>query len=405
MPQFHYRAVTQGGESQSGTLESLDEQTAAQALQARGLYPVRIARGSGGLMALLNTEITPRDALTAQDRVVFTRQLATLIGASLPLDRALGMIAGLAERKPVRLVAERLLAKVSEGSSFAEALDAEQAVFPRLYRAILRAGEAGAALETTLTRLADMLEETAKRRGEVRSALIYPAFLIVTAIGSVAILLIYVVPTFQPLLDEAGVAPPAITQAVIATGGFFAAYWPWMLGAAVLTALALPLALRLPEVRASLDRLLLTLPLAGRLIRDFESGRFARVLGTLLQNGVALPSGLRLTREVLSNTVFTAEIDRVIPAVEDGRGMAAPLEEGKVLSPLARQLIRVGQESGELTPMLLKTAEILEQDFKRSFDQALSLLTPILTLVMGALIAIIISSILFALFSINELAL
>lgn len=406
MPLFHYRALGQTGETTTGTIETASEESAAAQLQAKGLLPVSIGtRAQGGLWDLLNMEITPRDALGARDRLILTQTLATLLGASLPLDRALATIQTLEARKPVRAMAERLLARVSEGQSLADALDREPQAFPRLYRAMVRAGERGAALEETLARLADLLEASAKRRGALRSALIYPVFLVVTAIGSVAILMAFVVPTFKPLLEDAGVTPPPLTRAVIAVGDVFAAHGLTMLAGFAVLVLVAMLMLRNGTARLASHRFALRLPLIGRLWRDYETAGFSRILGVMLQNGVALPAALRLAHGVQGNQAFAREIDRVVPQIEDGRSMASALEQGGVFSPIALQLIGVGQESGRLMEMLLKSADILEGDFKRAFDQMLAMLTPLLTLVMGGIVALIVSSILFALFSINELAL
>ncbi len=406
MPVFHYRGVARSGEVVAGTLETPDQAAAIQRLQAQGTMPIRVEeRAASSLMALLDTEITPRGALSATDRIALTRTLATLTGAGLPLDRALGIAERLGTSAAVRAVAGRLLAAVREGARLADALDREPQAFPALYRSVVRAGEAGAALEVTLARLADTLEEQAKRRGELRSALIYPAFLLVTAIGAVAILLAYVVPTFEPLLEDAGVEPPAITQAVIAVGHVVSAGWPVMLAGLLAAGVVARLALRRPEIRLRWHGRALGLPVIGRLWRKLETARLCRLLGTLLENGVALPASLRLVAQAMDNAAFAEEVRRVTPEVEAGRGMAGPLAKGGLLPPLALQLLQVGEESGQLTPMLLKAAGIFETEAKREFDQALALLTPVLTLVMGVLIAVIISSILFALLSINELAL
>ena len=212
------------------------------------------------------------------------------------------------------------------------------------------------------------------------------------------------VPTCEPLLRDAGVEPPALTQMVIAAGRLVEHYWLFLLAGLAGLFLTIMLLLRVPSVRLRWHRLALSVPIAGRLWREFETARLTRLLGTLLQNGVALPAALRLTRDALGNAAFSAEVARVIPEVEAGRGVADPLRDGAILPDLALQLIYIGQESGQLHDMLLKTADIFDDEAKRGFDQVLAILTPALTLVMGVLIALIISSILFALFSINELA-
>lgn len=404
MPVFAYRAVDRSGTVVSGTLTAPDQSAALAALQADGALPIKLAP-RGGLMAALTTEITPRDGMGLAELGAFFRSVATLLGAGLPLDRALTTVHELGASRPARAVAGRLAEAVRSGASFADALDGEAAIVAPLWRGMVRAGEAGARLEETLADLAATLEVQAKRRGALRSALIYPAFLLATAVGAVALLLGYVVPTFEPLLDDAGVAPPAITQAVIAAGRVVEAHGLWILAAIALALIGFRQSLAIPAIRLGWHRALLGAPVLGRVLREFETARLTGLLGHLLSSGVALPAALRLIPGALSNAVVTAEIARITPLVESGQGLAAPLREGAVLPPLALQLIQVGEESGQLAPMLLKAAEIFDDQARRAFDNALSLVTPVLTLVMGVVIAVIISSILFALFSINELAL
>lgn len=406
MALFHYRAIDGSGAVVTGETEAVDRAAAARWLQAEGCTPLRVdEERRSGLVDVLNFEITPKNALSTQDRVAFTRSLATLTGAGLPLDLALETLRDLGATKPVRAVSGRLLDRVRSGASLAEATEEDRAAFDPLYRGVVRAGEAGARLEETLEDLADLLEDGAKRRGELRSALIYPAFLLVTAIGSVGVLLAFVVPTFQPLLADAGVEPPAITQAVVAAGRFVEAHWAAMALAAAAAALGFRLAMVSPDFRRVVHRALLAAPLIGGPLLKMETARLARLLGALLTSGVALPAALRLSAGGLSNAALSAEIDRVIPEVEAGRGLAQPLREGGIAPPLALQLIQVGQASGDLAPMLGKIADTYAVEAKRAFDQMLALVTPLLTLIMGGLIALIISSILFALFSINQLAL
>ncbi len=407
MPRFRYRAIDPLGATVSGALEAPDGSAAVDSLRGRGLLPVAVKPGGAGsrLWSVLSTDITPRDALRDRDRVAFTRALATLIGAGLPLDRALEILRDLGDRRAGRAVAARLLDAVRGGSGLAAAMDGDAAAFPPLYRGMVRAGEAGAMLDATLGRLADAEEGAAARRGALRAAMIYPAFLLVSAMGSVAVLLIYVVPAFEPLLAEAGVEPPVSTRIVIAAGRTVADGWPAMLAAAGTLWVAWRVARLRPAVRLAAARTVLRLPLIGAIAAKLETARLVRMLGELLTSGVALPAALRLARAATGDAAFRAELDRVTPEVEAGRGLARPLAEGAVAAPLALQLIRVGEESGRLAPMLLKAGEILDAEAQGQIDRLLAILTPTLTLVMGGLIALIVSSILFALFSINELAL
>ncbi len=346
-PTFHYRALDQDGALVVGSFDSPDEAAAASRLQAQGYLPVDVStRPAGGVRALLAMEVLPRDRLRAADRMAVTRMLATLTGAGLPLDRSLEMTRDLATRAPVRAAAGRLLEAVRGGASLADAFDGERAAFPPLYRSMVRAGEVGAGLEDALARLADTLEQSAQRAGDLRSALIYPAFLLATAIASVAALLAFVVPAFHPLLEEGGVEPPWITRAVIAAGAFVQDYGPAMLLVLAAAFIGFLIALRNPALRERIHRLAFRMPIIGPLWRKTETARFSRLLGALLQNGVALPAALPLVRDALTNAGFAADVDAARSEVEAGRGLARPLAERAAGSPLARQFIEAGEESG-----------------------------------------------------------
>ncbi|MEM8623281.1 MAG: type II secretion system F family protein [Pseudomonadota bacterium] len=386
----------------TGTLETSDREAAAGLLRDRGHWPIRVDPGSR-LRAILDTEVTPAGALSGRERIVFARSLATLTGAGLPLDRALALTRDLGESRAVRSVAGRLLTAVVGGAQFAEALNREAAAFPASFRSAVRAGEAGARLTETLARLASAEEAAAKRRAALRAALIYPTFLLVTAIGAVALLLGYVVPSIEPLLQ--GVEPPPLTRAIVAAGHFVNEWWLFVLLLSACGVVAFRLTLSLSSnVTRAWHGILLRVPIIGPLWRKGETARFARILGELLENGVALPAALGLVRDTLGNALFQAEVSRVLTAVEAGEGLARPLAQGGLLPPLARQLLLVGEESGQLKEMLLNAAAILEDETARGIEAALAVLTPTLTLLMGLVIALIVASILFALLSLNELA-
>jgi len=299
MPVFQYRAVDRSGAVVTGQVQGIDRADAVAQLRADGAMPLRVRpQSAAGLVALLNTEITPRDALGTTDRIGFTRTLATLTGAGMPLDRALGSLRDLGSSRAVRALAGRLLDRVREGAALSAALAPETQAFPPYVRAMIRAGEAGARLEATLEELAYTMERTAARRGAFRSALIYPAFLIVTAIGSVALLLGYVVPTFQPLLDDAGAEPPPVGLAVIAAGAFVEAWGLWLLAALALAGLAFRLALRHAPVRLTWHRTLLRLPVIGRVLIALQTGQMARLSGARLSAAGTTPSKLRWIMEM-----------------------------------------------------------------------------------------------------------
>lgn len=406
MASFRYKSVAGDGAVVQGRLEASDRDGAVARLRQMGHLPVRVEAGGGGrLVDLLQMEVTPTRAAPGNELATLTRKLATLLKAELPLDRALELLSELTERKATRSMVGRLLAALRGGSSLADALDKEAKDFPSYYRAMVRAGEIGGSLESVLSRLADFLEKAQETRGKLRSALIYPLFLLVTAGVSLAILLTFVIPAFQPMFDDAGAELPMVTQIVIAFGTFVRGAWWIVLVGLALGLVALQAHLGTPAGRLWWHRQLLRVPVAGALWVKGDVARFARTLGTLLGNGVPLLRALELVREVMSNAALSAGVTAVEPDVKAGRGLAAPLSENPLFPVLLIHLLRIGEESGRLEDMLLKLADIYDQQSEETMRRLLALLVPVLTLGLGGIVTFIVSAILFALFSVNELVL
>ncbi len=405
MVRFRYKSVSDSGELVHGILEARDQGAAVSQLHLMGHTPVRVETASSGLAELLNKEVLPARPAAGSELVTLTRKLATLLRAELPLDRALELLTELCEKPPTKQMVTRLLQAIRGGASLADAMDTEARTFPNYYRSMVRAGEAGASLDVVLARLADFLERSQQVRAQLRSALIYPAFLLVTAGASLVILLTFVLPTFQPMFEDAGAELPLSTEALIAFGAFMHQAW-W---AIMLALLALVLGVRLhlstPAGRLWWHERVLRMPVIGLLWLKGDVARFARTLGTLLANGVALLTALKLVREVMGNAALAQGVAAAEPYVQAGRGLAAPLGENPLFPPLLVQLIRIGEESGRLEDMLLKLAEIYDQESAETTRRLMALLVPVLTLGLGGLIAFIVASVLFALFSVNELVL
>lgn len=400
-----YRALGPDGKSISGQAEHPSLDAAVSALRASGLLPVEVmpASSSSRLMAILNTEITPSRGLPAKDRIAMTEALGTLLEAGLPLDKALSVASEFASTRAAKRIAESLHTRVTGGASLYEAAEVESRNFPPYWLGVVRAGETSAQLGPVLTRLATSEADRERRRAALVSALIYPAFLVVTAMISVGILLVVVVPSFEPMLASAGAELPALTRAVMAAGNITAALWPFALGIVLAGALLGRLALARPTLRAAWHRILLRLPVVGPLRRRLASAAVARLLAELLNGGVALPKALQLTEGALSDAAFQAELARLRPQVEAGNPLAQVLQEGGIMDNLAIRLADVGARSGKLPAMLERAATILQDEATTTLNRLLSLVTPIVTLVMGGLVAVIVSSILFALFTINDL--
>jgi len=393
MALFRYKAVASTGETIEGQMEATSREEVIGRLQEGGNIPIEAreaAAGAGsGLSALFR-----RADLNQGEIVVFTQQLAVLLGAGQPLDRALQILLELPDSERAKKLLERVRESVRGGTPLSSALEQQHGVFSRLYVNMVRAGEASGSLQETLRRLAEYLERSRAMREGVVSALIYPAILLVLVVGALALLLIYVVPQFVPLFEDMGVELPLITRFVLAMGDFLAGWWWVMAAAAAGFVLWAQNQLQQPRSRLAFDTRLLGARWIGGLVAKIETARLARTLGTLLTNGVPLLTSLAIGRNVLGNAALVAAVDAAADEVKTGGGLAWALGRSKRFPSLALQMISVGEESGELDGMLLKVADTFDGEVNRSIDRSLAALVPMLTIVMALLVAFIMLAIL-----------
>ncbi len=405
MTLFRYKAVTGAGETLEGAMEAPNREAVVQQLQAQGHLPISAEEADKGdaVAKFLQRDLLRRGLASRQDIALITRNIATLLRAGVTLERSLEILTELADRQAVRQLVAQILDRIRGGAALSDALAAAGGIFPQYYVSMVRAGEAGGTVETVLERLADFLDRRQQALQTVRSALIYPAILVVMAVLAVILLLGWVVPRFQPMFEDAGKTLPLATEIVIGLGDAVSNYW-WLmaLGLFALWALAQQL-LRDPARRLRWHRGLARLPVVGDLLIKAEIARFTRTLGTLVGNGVGLLSALTLARESLGNSAIAREIDTAAAGVKEGRSLSQPLMRAELFPSLATHLIRVGEETGQLDSMLIKVADIYDEEVRRSIDRMLALLVPVLTIILGVIIAAIIGSILAAILSVYDL--
>jgi general secretion pathway protein F len=395
---FKFRALDSQGVAQNGTLEAKDQDAAVAVLQKRGLLVLQIdAAGMGGLRNALG-----RGMLNGAALVSFTQQLATLLGAGQPLERSLGILLKQPGQPQTRALIERIREQVKAGKPLSAALEEEGSQFSSLYISMVRAGEAGGALESTLRQLSDYLERSQSLRGEVINALIYPAFLVVGVLGSLALLLAYVVPQFVPIFKDLGVPIPLITEVILNLGEFLSAYGLAVLVGLIALIWGMSLRMRDPQRRERHDRRLLGIRIIGPLLQRIEAARLARTLGTLLNNGVALLQALVIARQVCTNRALQAQVAQAAESVKGGGTLASAFGAQPLLPDLALQMIEVGEQAGELDTMLLKVADVFDVEAKRGIDRMLAALVPTLTVVMAAMVAVIMLAIMLPLMSLTS---
>ena len=408
MPAFRYLAISPDGTLTRGRMEAPSEAAVVDRLRRQGNMPMRTEPDTGGrpvLEAVLHAELgRNRGTLRRQELTDLTRELAVMLAAGQDLDHALRFVVETAGSARLRKVADQVRNAVRDGSPLAAALAKQPKSFPSLYIGLVRAGEAGGTLAATLDSLATLLERQRSLDASVRSALIYPSLLLVASIGSVALLLTHVLPQFVPLFEQSGAPLPRPTRILMAVGDAVAAHGAvglMLLGVLFLVARQL---LRLPGPRLAADRLLLRLPVIGSLAQEALAARFGRTLGTLLQNGMALDTALSVVRDTLGNRAAVAAVEAATTSAKGGAGLAGALGQSGIFPIRTVHLLRLGEETAQLGPMALRAAEIHEERTRIGLQRLISLVTPSITIVMGALVAGIVAAMLLAMLSLNDLA-
>ncbi len=405
MPIYLYKALTTSGETLIGEIDAPSKSIAIDRLQHAGHIPLSAVekKGKGKSSFLDFKNIIDRDKVSAKDITLFTRELSTLLQAGLALDHALTTLEEISPHPALKKMLANINQQVKGGEPLSTAMEAQGQTFSKLYLNTIRAGEAGGSMHVVLERLADYLERSDELRNEVLSALLYPAILFMVAILSIFILLSFVVPQFVPLFEDVGQALPLLTQVVFTSAEFIQSYWWVILAAVIFFIWTVDKKLQNPVTRMRWDDWCLNVPLYGELITKLDVARFSRTLGTLLINGVSLLISIGIVKDVISNRVLARTINEAAKGLEQGRGLAKHLAQSNRFPQLAIQLIHVGEETGQLESMLLKTADIYDDESKTTIKRLLTLLEPVLILGLGAIIAVIIISILMAILGLNEL--
>ncbi|HEY3779319.1 MAG TPA: type II secretion system F family protein [Rhizomicrobium sp.] len=397
--------MTGSGAVVRGVLDAPSRDQVVRQLRTRGLYPLDASEhGSGGIRGLLSQNLRFGKRVSTRGLAMATQELSTLLKAGLELDRALGILIGLSDIGALRAPFEGVRNRVRDGMGFSEALAADP-VFPKFYVSMVRAGEHGGALDVTLQRLSDYLTRTMAIREQITSALVYPCLLLLTAAASVIFIMVFVLPEFEPLFADAGKKLPFATRIVMGAGDAVRDFgWLFLLLIAG-GVLGLRRWLQTAANRLKWDAFKLRWPILGNLMAAIEVERLMRTFGTLLSNGVPIPTALHLSKDVLSNTVLSTAIRDAAVSLREGERLAQRLARAKVFPPVTLDLIRIGEESGKLDEMLLRQADLDELRIKHKVDRALAMLVPLMTIGLGIIVAGLIASMLVAIISVNDLAL
>ena len=408
MPIFQYTAMDASGKEQKGQHEAASEEAVASFLKEQGMFPTSIkplaktgkekkekAKGPAAAKGL-NINLGPV-VMKGKDLTVFTRQLAILLDAGLPLIRSLKTLERQAKNPSVKTILGKVAFSVEGGSTFSEALAQHPKSFDKLYLNMIRAGEAAGKLELILTRLAGFREKAAKIAGKVKSAMVYPAIVLSIAIGITVFLMIFIVPKFEVMFTEMldGAQLPAITRFVMGVSRWMQDNIILAIVIIVVLIIAAKFILKTEKGKFYFDKTIYTAPIIGLLISRNSISKFSRTLGTLMGSGVPVLNALQIVRDTSGNELVSRAVQQVHDAVKEGEPMAPPLQSTKIFPDMVISMIEVGEETGKLPDMLEKIADTYDEEV----DNAVSALTSMIEPLMIVFLAVIVGGIVIALFS------
>lgn len=401
MSTFFFKAVATDGKLRSGSLNGETEKSIARELRKQGLTPIYVGVEPQKSFEL---KLPGLSRGRRRDVLFFTQEISTLLNAGVPLDRALTITGELTERPNFRFIVLDILRVLKGGKSLAESLATHPEYFSDLFTNMVRAGEASGSLAAVFERLAEFERSRDELRSYIISSMIYPGLLALVGLGSIFVLLNFVVPRFASVFEESRMRIPVPTQIMLQLSRWVQSYW-WMAALASLAAFAgLRFYIRTPAGRLWWDAIRLRVPLLGDALRKAETARFARAMATLVANSVPLVQAIGISAAILNNKKIAGALESVAQGVKRGEGLAAPIRKAAMFPPLAAHLLTVGEETGRLDQMFARMADIYETDTRSAIKRFTSLFEPLVILVMGVMVGALILSMLLAITSINEVA-
>ncbi|HUO04308.1 MAG TPA: type II secretion system inner membrane protein GspF [Candidatus Binataceae bacterium] len=410
MPVFAYRGETAEGRTVNGVVDADSPRGARAKLRETGVFVTELteahaaaSKGKESASPAAASRSLFQRKVPAAELALLSRQLSALLSAGVQLTEALGALSDQSPRPVVKRMLSQVRERVREGSTLADAFAAHPDVFPSLYVGMVRAGEQAAALEAVLDRLAEYSERQAEFTSKVRGAMTYPAIMMLVGAGIMGFLVSYVVPQVSTIFEQQKVALPTMTKILLAFSGFLRDYWLLLAGGIAGIVVGFATAISTPRGRQLYDTAMLRAPYIGPTTIRIICARFARTLGTLLASGVQLLPALDAVKGVVTNSLLRDAVEESRESIREGHGMAQTLAQSGLFPPLLIEMIRVGERSGELEPMLERVADNYEHEVSHSLNQMTTILEPVMTIVMAAVIVFMMLAVLMPIFQLNQM--
>ncbi|MBR2710736.1 type II secretion system F family protein [Candidatus Saccharibacteria bacterium] len=395
MKRFNYKAKDrETGKVVKGSIQAENEQTAGKLLVEQGYIPDSVVEeGENSIFAKSQKRVTTKD------RIMFTRQLATLIGAGLPLSASLRTVAEQTESKGMKGIAEEIITSVESGKSLYEAFSAHPEVFNGVYLALIQAGETSGTLDLALKRLADQEEKDAAMMSKIKGALVYPAIILVVVIAVLIFMMVAVVPQVENLYNDMGKELPGLTKFLVDMTHFFGDFWWLILIVIGAAGGGIYSFLKTPAGHRTMDTFKIKVPIFGGLFRKLYVSRFARTAEMMLATGVPMLDSITIAIEAVNNTVVEAEYSKSLEAIKSGKGLSEALTGLEYMLPLVPQMAGIGEESGKIDEMLGKAAQVYENELDNQINNISTMIEPVLMVVMAGVIGIVIGGTLLPIYS------
>jgi type IV pilus assembly protein PilC len=403
LAEYSYRALDAQGTSRTGVIDALTESGAIAHLREQGWTPLELKAPKGGALRMELKIPGLTDRINLKEVAVSSRQLATMIDAGLPLMRAITVLAEQTESKQLAEIWENVRGDIQAGTSFSGALAKHPKAFNTLYVAVVRAGEAGGALDTVLLRLADTLEKQVALRNKIRSAMTYPVMVGLMVFLLTSAILLFIVPTFKSIYADLGGTLPAPTKMLLFISDIMKRFFIFVILGGGVGIWLFRRWIKTDIGQWQFDRFKLKLPIFGELFRKVAMSRMSRTLGTLLRSGVPVLQSLEITKQTVGNRIVQDAVEDVESAVRQGESLARPLLKHKVVPPMVTQMLAVGEETGAVDTMLEKVADFYDAEVDATVDALASLIEPLLIVIMGVIVGGILISLYLPMFKIVDL--
>ena len=394
MRRYNYKAKDKKtGKEVKGNIQAENERTAGRLLIDQGFVPLSISEEGQGILG-------GKGHVTAKDRITFTRQMATLIGAGLPLATSLRTVTEQTQSKAMKTIVEEILVSVEAGKTLYDSFAKYPEVFNGVYLALIRAGEASGTLDLALKRLADQEEKDAAMLSKIRGALVYPAIIFVVIIAVLAFMMIMVVPQVKGLYEDMGKPLPGLTKFLVGISDFFAQFW-WLIAIVAVAAVvgAWFFVKRTPTGRKIADSFKIHVPIFGKLFRKLYVSRFARTAEMMLATGVPMLDSVKISIEAVNNVIVEEEYNKSLEIIKGGKPLSEALKDRNYMLPLVPQMATIGEESGKIDEMLGKAATVYENELDEQINNISTMIEPILMVIMAGLIGVVIGGTLLPIYS------